>query len=680
MHKRCVLGAISALIFCQAQANEAPATQPGSFETITIRGAEVLGPFAPAIFDGDVRDLPTADAWHPGDAVREVPDKKGREVKVTPAKAGPDPLVGRQHEYDRNNAVRGATDLSAPIFTIDAIDYQGINPSDPVLDVGANYVIAAANGSLTPVPGGVFVVYDKNTGALVAGPTKISLLIAQVGTPCASPAGFSDPIVMYDEIAQRWMMAEIGAAVNNTICMYISQTSDPLGGWFGYTIATPVLPDYPKFGIWGDGIYVTTNENLADGSAIYAIDRAQYENGLPITPQRTIPAPASLPAFSFQAFTPADIDGATPPPAGSPNYLVRHRDDEVHNPGSHDPNNDFLEIWEYSVDFLVPANTTITGPINIPVAEFSSEICGLSAFECFRQPGTSTTLDPLREVVMFRWAYRNFGTHETLLGNLVTDVGDTPEHGGIRWIELRRPPAGSWSVYQEGTYSPDDDDRWMGASAMDKDGNIAVTYSVSSEVLHPAIRYTGRRASDPLGVMTQGEISIVESNASNLSNRWGDYADTVVDPVDGCTFWTTNNRVKDNGRWHTVVANFRFASCGDADLDGIANEIDNCPQTANADQADTDSDTVGDACDNCLLEANPDQCNTNGDIYGNVCDADLDNNGIVNSFDLTQLRENFGMTGENDADITCNGVVNSFDLTEMREDFGSAPGPSGLAP
>ncbi|CAN5364169.1 hypothetical protein BH24PSE2_BH24PSE2_04080 [soil metagenome] len=672
------------------------ADTPGS-ATNVIRGADTLGPFKPAEFRGDIRDLPTVSGWRPGDPIKEIPDKHGWPVTV-PHPANPpelknDPLIGNQAAFDsqqgrsiqQTNSHTG--DLSDPLLNFDAIDFQGVNPSDPVLDVGTEHVIAAANGGLTdPIPGGVFVVHDKETGALVAGPTKIALLIAQPGTPCASPAGFSDPIVMYDEIADRWMMAEIGLLVNNVVCMYVSMTSDPVaGGWFGYTIETPVLPDYPKFGIWGDGYYMTTNENLGDGSAIYGIDRNQIEMGLPITPQRTIPAPPPLSGFGFQAFTPSDLDGSTPPPGGAPNFLVRHRDDEVHNPGSNDPTQDFIELWEYDVDYVNPANTTITGPMNIAVSEFSSEICGLSAFECFKQPDTGTTLDPLREVVMFRWAYRNFGTHETLLGNLVTDVGDSAEHGGVRWIELRRPSGGDWALYQEGTYSIDADDRWMGASAMDRSGNIAVSYSVSSENTFPAVRYTGRHVLDPLGVMTQGEHSLIESASSNGSNRWGDYADTVVDPVDGCTFWTTNNYV-DGGQWQTRVGSFRFASCGDVDLDGIADEIDNCPQVPNEDQADEgDGDGVGDACDNCLTIDNPDQCNTNAgtgpgqDLFGNACDADLNNDGGVTQPDLGIFRSQFGETGDDlDADLNCSGGVTQPDLGIFRSLWNQPPGPSGL--
>lgn len=610
-----------------------------------------LGPFQPFFFRGDLRDLPTVQGWQPGDPIKDVPDKHGWPIElrqpVNPPGWTEDPLRAQQRGHDSENPPTPT--LTAPLHNFDGIDFQGVNPSDPVMDVGKGYIIAATNGNNDTVLGGVFVVHDKLTGERIAGPTTLSSL-----SPTCGP-GFSDPIVMWDPFAERWMMAEISVAVNNLVCMYVSLTDDPVtGGWMGYAITTPVLPDYPKFGIWHDGYYMTTNENLADGSAIYGLDRFAIENGLPLLVQRTIPAPPPLAGFSFQAFTPADLDGGNPPPLGAPNFLVRHRDDEVHNPGANDPDRDFLEIWEYDVDFQNPLNTTLSGPTDIAVAEFSSEICGLTAFECFPQPGTATTLDPLREVVMFRWVYRNFGSHETLLGNLVTDVDGT-EHGGVRWIELRRAPGAGWALYQEGTYAPDDEHRWMGASAMDGAGNIAVSYSVSSTSTFPAIRYTGRLAGDPLGVMTQGEISVIESTASNASNRWGDYADTVVDPEDDCTFWTTNNYVNPDRTWHTRIASFRFTGCGDTDFDGVFDQNDNC-----------------------TLVPNPTQCDTNGDGFGNHCDADLNNDGIVDKTDRSLLTAALGATGPNDADLNCDGLVNTGDLSRLRDAMGQPPGPSGL--
>ncbi len=260
-------------------------------------------------------------------------------------------------------------------------------------------------------------------------------------------------------------------------------------------------------------------------------------------------------AFGFQALIPADADGETPPPAGAPNPFMRHRDDEAHNPPG-TAGQDFLEIWEFHVDWATPANSTFTGPTNVAIAEIDSELCGFTSFNCFPQQGSGTTLDPLREVVMNRLQYRNFGSHETLVGNLVTDVDGT-NHGGIRWFELRDTGAG-WNVHQQGTYAPDAHHRWMGSAAMDGQGNIGVGYSVSSTTMFPSLRFAARLAGDPLGTL-QGEVSIVAGSAANASNRWGDYAALAVDPVDDATFWFTS-MYSPSSSWATRIATFKLCA------------------------------------------------------------------------------------------------------------------------
>src|SRR5207253_840064 len=98
------------------------------------------------------------------------------------------------------------------------------------------------------------------------------------------------------------------------------------------------------------------------------------------------------------------------------------------------------------------------------------------------------------------------------------------------------------------TFAPDSSYRWMGSIAMDQAGGMAVGYSVSSSAMNPAIRFTGRAATDALGTM-QAENVIVNGTGSQSSglSRWGDYSAMTVDPVDDCTFWYTNEYQKANG-------------------------------------------------------------------------------------------------------------------------------------
>jgi hypothetical protein len=443
--------------------------------------------------------------------------------------------------------------FNPPDLNIPGIGFQTGWPPDTVGEVGSNHYIQMTNSS-------VVQIFDKN--GTPQGGTFLLESLADAADQCAGNGG-GDPIVLYDELADRWLMSEfIPKAVGNRLCVYISATNVPTSNpndWFFYGFNTPNFPDYPKYAVWPDAYYVSTNES---SSAAYALDRTNMLQGLPARPpvRETVTDLAGFPFF--QALIPSDLDGPAPP-AGSPNFFMRHHDDEVHDVLP-DPTQDFLDIWAFSPDFDTPANSTFTQLTSIPVAEFDSDLCGLSSFFCFPQPLTNTTLDPLREVIMWRLQYRNFGTHETLVGNFVTDVTGN-DQGGIRWFELRRTPPGSgaWTLFQEGTYAPDTDNRWMGSIAMDQAGNIALGYSVSSATTFPSIRYTGQLATDPLGTMTLGEVTVVNGQFSQIGNtRWGDYSSMNVDPVDGCTFWYTNEFVGDGqDRWDTQIARFDIPGC-----------------------------------------------------------------------------------------------------------------------
>jgi hypothetical protein len=513
---------------------------------LTYHGPDRVEWAVPSVFDGDLRDLPPAPQWRPGDPIKEIPRRGDLGhvppgYRADPRPPGADPLLALQAAAPPPSSRA----FSTPILNLPGQGFTGVNPPDTVGDVGPNHFIQVINSG----SGARFVVYDKS-GTAVSGPTQLDSLGSGA---CAS--GLGDGIVLYDALAGRWLLSEF-ATSGSHLCIYVSQTGDPVsGGWFAYDFTTPSFPDYPKYGVWADAYLVTSNES--GPSPVYALERSQMLIGGLASMQR-FTAP-DLAGFGFQALTPGDLDGPSSP-GGSPDYVMRHRDDEAHNPGSSNPTMDFLELWELSVDFAVPANSTFTGPTNIAVSEFDSDLCGFFTFSCVPQP-SGPGLDPLREVIMQRLQYRNFGTHESLVGNLVTDV-DGLDHAGVRWFELRRVGAGAWTLFQEGTYAPDADNRWMAASAMDGSGDIAVGYSVSSSSVFPSLRYAGRLEGDPLGTLPQGEYTLVDGTTSNVSNRWGDYAAMGLDPVDDCTFWFTSMYdVNANGTWSTRFGSFKFDSC-----------------------------------------------------------------------------------------------------------------------
>src|SRR5713101_10150336 len=419
-------------------------------------------------------------------------------------------------------------------------------PPDTNGAVGATQYVQWVNES--------FAVFDKATGALVLGPVAGNTLWAGFGGGCETNND-GDPIVQYDKAANRWVLTQFSVTTTPyLVCVAVSTTSDATGTYARYAFSQPNFPDYPKLGVWPDGYYVSLNMffgNSFIGGRACAFDRSAMLAGggaMQICFQQS---------SSFGGLLPSDRDGATAPPAGSPNFYL--------NFGSNS-----LNLWKFHADFATHSNSTFTGPTNIPVAAFSPA-CGGGT--CIPQFGTSQRLDSLADRLMYRLAYRNFGDHESLVVNHSVTAGSSV---GVRWYELRNPN-GTPTVYQQGTYAPDSSYRWMGSVAMDHTGDIALGYSISSSSLHPGIHYTGRLAGDSLGVMTQGEGSVIDGGGSQNGNlsRWGDYTSMSVDPSDDCTFWYTNEYIASNGsfNWHTRIGSFKFANCtsGPSDFSISAN-------------------------------------------------------------------------------------------------------------
>jgi len=543
----------------------AAAPDPAAATTVS-RGADYVSPPAtPERFFLDARTRPLAPVWHPGDPIREIPRQfHGEEEKqrhppapINPVTQNIDVLVQLQRAFQP----RGGDGFTTPLVNADGPGFSGFFPPDSSGDVGGGVYVEVINGSAGDAS---YTIHDAASGDLLAGPFNMQGLGS--GGACANGGG--DGVVVFDQLAQRWLFTEFPSN-GNDLCIYLSADANPVATtWTRYVFPTPSFPDYPKYGVWPDAYYAGANE----GPAVYALDRNRMLAGQSATLQRK--AVPGLNGLGFQMLPPASLFGSTPPPAGAPGIFIRDNDDERNNPGSNDPAHDFLELFTLSVDFTTPANTTLSGPVQVAEDEFNSEFTITDGgFGAIHQPGTSQTLDPLLEVPMVPVHYRNFGSYEVLVGNHVTRLDTTGSNNlaGIRWFELRRTGgAGNpWQMYQQGTYAPDDADgqisRWMGAIGMDESGNIALGYSVarSTPAISPGLRYVGREASDPPGVMTTPETTLVDGASSQTSaDRWGDYFGMGVDPDDGCTFWFTGMYMPSGGQWRTRYASFRFDSCG----------------------------------------------------------------------------------------------------------------------
>ncbi len=480
------------------------------------------------------------DVSKPLRSVKEVPygvRKRNWKDKLVPNKLeiddelknqeplnGPDPILQDKIMYGGRNQGTVGANFGGVTNT------YGVAPPDTDGDVGHDHYFQMVNQG--------FAIWDKE-GNLLYGPVDNITLWDGFNGPWSS-TNDGDPIILYDEYADRWIATQFSLPQDPYFyeLIAVSVTSDPLGEWYRYAFQFDDMPDYPKFGVWPDGYYFSTHQFGSGFTAGMSIcDRDAMINGDP---------DAEMIYFDIgqnhYGLLPADVDGAMLPPEGSPNYIV-------------DVGNNRLKMWEVDIDWDNTSNSTVTRLDDLPTEPFSAQNIYI------QQPQTGQDLDALSGMTMVRLQYRNFGDYEVMLTNHTVNAGGG--RAGVRWYELRNYGAG-WDIYQQSTYAPDDgENRWMGSISMNQNGDIAVGYSVSSSNTYPSIRVAGQSAGAPLGlgVFDIDETSILEGTKSQTGvSRWGDYASMRVDPSDGNTFWFTTEYSNGGWGWKTQIASFSFVA------------------------------------------------------------------------------------------------------------------------
>ncbi len=457
--------------------------------------------------------------------------RRFKHVNPNALPKGNDPLWQQQ---------KGSHSNKAPLQ-----NWQGTNfsafPPDPSGAAGPNHYVHMVNSSYT--------IYDK-TGNTLGGPYTLGSLLGG--------GNDGDPIVMYDKDADRWFLSQFKWS-NTSLQIAVSQTADPLGAYYAYEFSLNGFPDYPKYSVWSNAYFVTANKNSPQ---MYALERNEMIAGNAGAQIIGFSIP-SLNTNGFFSVMPAHATSAIPS-STTPGYAFYFQDD-----GWGGVSSDQIKIWEIDLDWNNTSNSTISSPQQLPVSAFDSEFN--SSWNDIEQPGTSQRLDGVPTAFMYMAQYREFSGYSSVLLNHTVDVDGT-DHAGIRWYELRKSGTNPWTVYQEGTYAPDAESRWMGSLCMDYQGNIGLAYSVSGPTIYPSIRYTGRYFSDPLGQMTLTEEDIIVGNDVQTSgNRWGDYGQMTLDPTDDATFWYTGEYIF-NGR-KSRVASFKIANDADDDIGVVS--IDN---------------------------------------------------------------------------------------------------------
>ena len=450
---------------------------------------------------------------------------------------------------------------------------DGVIPPDTNGDVGDTQYVQWVNLTLR--------IFKKSDGTVqLTEPGNAIWSGFGTGTPasvCAS-TNEGDPVVLYDKQHSRWIVSQFAfkTSAGEPIapyyqCIAVSQTSDATGAYnrYGYEVNKGInanyFNDYPKFGVWNDALYMTTNNfspTTFAGAGVYAFDLAKMEANQPAT------FIARQLSANYEGLLPAHADSPTQvPPAGDAEYLA-----SVDTYSSSGSGNTF-QVWRFKPDFTTPANTTFTGPTGLAVPTYTFGFCGqVYSSSCIAQRGTTNRLDPLADRLMNRLQYRRMGSDDVLVASHTVNAGSN--QAGVRWYEIHKPDGGNLTLVQGDTFAPADGvSRWMGSAAMNAGGDIALGYSASGSSLYPSIRYTGRLFGDPLNTMTLGEGTIAAGGGSQTGySRWGDYSSMSVDPGDDTTFWYTQEYYGGTSSysWQTRVGSFKLVAPAPPTLTGVS--------------------------------------------------------------------------------------------------------------
>jgi Bacterial Ig domain len=519
----------------------------------TVRRRPYTLPVVGPMLSRPVRDLPLA--------VERPMSEEGTEINAPRHEALYDEKGNRfgtiAPKVDDYLAGRVAPPTETPSVSL---QFEGINnvngvlPPDTEGAVGPNHYVQVVNLS--------FAVYNK-VGTKLTGPSNTNTLWAGFGGPCQTDNS-GDAIFLYDQQADRFVLTQFAVSGSHqSVCFAVSQTPDPTGSYYLYEVVTPRFPDYYKVGVWpaanNNAYFFGTNSGFQGQYDVFAVDRSRMLTG----------STARSMQF-FQNFSnlmmPADVDGPTGPAASSAGIFYTFRDGGEPYFGS--PPSDSLDIWEFHVDWNTPSNSTITQVNSITpaqgLANFNWTVCGFFVSNCIPQPGTSQGIDSASWWPMQRLVYRDFGSHETLVGAWTVDVNSSGNRAAPRWFELR-DTGGGWTLYQQGTQSPDAIHRWMPSVAMDGSGNIAIGYSRGNGSNFPSIYYATREAGDPLDTMQPEALMFAGTGSQTHSAaRWGDYASMELDPADDCTFWFTTEYLAttSSASWRTRIGSFSIPGCG----------------------------------------------------------------------------------------------------------------------
>jgi len=479
------------------------------------------------------------------------------------------------------------------------------NPSDNSLAVGPDHIFQIVNVRMA-----IFTKQGKKfseTGKALYGPVATNTVFKGFGGACEATNN-GDAVVRYDQLANRWLIVmptfrrapvrpdqpkpgrdgepaqvsvigqknQPGSAVPlfvptpsespappqprgqptppqpqgpYSMCYAVSTSSDPLGSYYRYEFLRALFPDYPRPAVWPDGYYIptSTGDDVIQKHACVA-EREKMLKGEPASEQCVI-----IDGVNF--LNNADLDGHNLPPRGAPNIIMAAGGTQLKKILEDDQ----ILVWKFHVDWQNPADTKVVGPEKIKVAPYHY-LCGGQLTNCVPQPEVPTRLDSQGDKLMARLVYRRIGNRESIVA--AHSINTSSGGGGVRWYEFRMNTDRTLTLYQQGTFAPDNFYRWMASPAIDKKGNIGLGYSFGGPPQFAGQRFAGRLSGDPRGQLTLKETVLVAGEAAQRVMRWEDYTQTAVDPSDDCTIWYVGDYLKKGEtNYSSRIAGLRMPAC-----------------------------------------------------------------------------------------------------------------------
>jgi len=405
-------------------------------------------------------------------------------------------------------------------------DNGAVTPPDTQGTVGPNHLMAVLNSNVT---------IETRTGVVLS-----SVSIASFWSSLGGINEVFDPRVLFDRYANRWIISSGANAASATayVLVGVSQTSDPTGGWNLYKVNVDAngasWADYPTLGFNGDWIVVQTNVfTVSQGawvaSNIYAFDKADlYAGG----------------AGQYTVFH--DPTGFTDYPAVTHDstlpieYLVRN--------------------WNAQEGTL--RVSTITGSVGAEV---------LTTGVAFPKAGNSWQDSAAENFAPQLGSTARIDTDDDRIENCVYRNGSlwaaqtvyfpatgTPTRSSAQWWQINTA-GGSVGVVQQLGKRDDPSGQYDYAyPTLDVNANndMMIGYSRFGASQYASANYSFRRDTDPPNTL-EADTVFKASEAPYFKdfgtgdNRWGDYSNVAVDPINDIDLWTIQEYAGTGNTWGT---------------------------------------------------------------------------------------------------------------------------------